>query len=70
MTALMFTAFRMHQRKLESSHLFSAGKLFQEYICESFAIIEQQRLRYLQFNQKKLRADLYSGLQVFSTVYW
>jgi hypothetical protein len=30
---------------------------------DAYAIIEQNRLKYLRLNQKKLRADLYQGLQ-------
>jgi len=30
---------------------------------DAYATIEQNRLRYLRLNQKKLRADLYQGLQ-------
>ncbi len=28
-----------------------------------YAVIEQNRLKYLRLNQKKLRADFYQGLQ-------
>jgi hypothetical protein len=30
---------------------------------DAYATIEQSRLKYLRFNKKKLRADLYQGLQ-------
>jgi len=30
---------------------------------DAYATIEQNRLKYLHLNQKKLRADLYQGLQ-------
>jgi hypothetical protein len=30
---------------------------------DSYAAIEQNRLKYLRLNQKNLRADLYQGLQ-------
>jgi len=30
---------------------------------DAYAIIEQNHLKYLRLNQKKLRADLYQGLQ-------
>ncbi len=30
---------------------------------DAYAAIEQNRLKYLCLNQKKLRADLYQGLQ-------
>jgi len=39
------------------------GRLVQQYIVDAYAAIEQSRLNYLRRNQKKLRADLYQGLQ-------
>ncbi len=30
---------------------------------DAYAAIEQNRLKYLRLNKKKLRADLYQGLQ-------
>ncbi len=47
---------------LESNHLFLAGKLFQEYICEAWAVAEQKRLGQLKKIQKQLRAEIYQGL--------
>ena len=47
---------------IESNHLFLAGKLFQAYICESWAIAEQKHLRQLKAIQKQLRVKLYQGL--------
>ena len=46
----------------ESQHLFLTGKLFQEYVCETWAIAEQNRLNFIKFNQKKLRVEVYKGL--------
>ena len=56
--------YRLHIRPshLDSNHLFLAGKLFQEYVCESWAITEQKRLAQLRAKQSDLRADLYQGL--------
>jgi hypothetical protein len=48
---------------IQSNHLFFAGKLFQEYVCETWAISEQNRLNYLRLNQKKLHVEVYQGLQ-------
>ena len=47
---------------IESQHLFLAGKLFQEYVCETWAVAEQNRLNYNRMNQKKLRVEMYQGL--------
>src|SRR5258708_13290128 len=56
--------YRLHIRPadLESNHLFLAGKLFQEYICEAWAVAEQKRLGQLKKIQKQLRAEIYQGL--------
>jgi hypothetical protein len=37
--------------------------LLQQYIVDAYVAIEQSRLNYLRRNKKKLRADLYQGLQ-------
>ncbi len=34
-----------------------------QYIVDAYATIEQTHLKYLRLNQKKLRTDLYQGLQ-------
>ena len=47
---------------IESNHLFLAGKLFQEYVCEAWAVAEQKRLSQLRAIQSKLRVEIYQGL--------
>ena len=39
-----------------------AGRLFQEYLCTSYAKVENQRLKYITHNQKKLRGETYKRL--------
>src|SRR6266540_5404813 len=39
------------------------GRLFQQWIIDMYAVIEQTRLNYLRHNQKQIRAELYNGLQ-------
>jgi len=34
-----------------------------QYIVDAYAAIEQNRLKYLCLNKKKIRVDLYQGLQ-------
>ena len=43
--------------------LIRGGRLFQQYIVDAYACIEQSKLDYFRFNQDKLRTDIYSGLQ-------
>lgn len=38
------------------------GRLFQQYLVDCYVRIEGQRLTYFKNNQKKLRAELYSGI--------
>jgi hypothetical protein len=52
----------IHPTHFDSNHLFLAGKLFQEYVCESWAITEQKRLAQLRAKQDDLRVELYRGL--------
>ncbi len=57
-----FLAYRLHTRTNGSNHLFRAGKLYFEYLVDSWAICEQNRLNYIKTNQGKLRADQYTEL--------
>ena len=47
---------------VESNHFFLTGNLYQEYVCEIWAISEQNRLNFIRLNQDKLRTDVYSGI--------
>ena len=38
------------------------GRLFQQYIVDMYAKIEGDRLQYIRYHQKELRADVYQGL--------
>jgi hypothetical protein len=56
--------FRYHlfPRANEFNHIFMAGKLFQEYVVDSWATTEQSRLNWIRYNQNKIRAETYQGL--------
>ena len=47
---------------VESNHIFLTCNLYQEYVCETWAIAEQNRLNWIRFHQKELRVDVYKGL--------
>jgi Helitron helicase-like domain at N-terminus/PIF1-like helicase len=62
-TQRAFYSYRLHQRFNSGFKiLHHAGRLFQEFIVDAYAQIEQNRLRYLRTNQNNLRVDLYKGL--------
>src|SRR6266436_5828743 len=56
--------YHLHIRptQFDSHHLFLAGKLFQEYVCEAWAVAEQKRLSQLRSIQDRLRVEIYQGL--------
>ena len=58
-----FYAFRIQNRLNEAKTLVSAGNLFQQYIVDAFAAIEENNLNWIRANQQKIRAELYKGLQ-------
>jgi len=58
-----YYAFRLHPRPMEPSDLFRGGRLFQQYIVDAWASIEQSELNWIRHNQKTIRADLYDGLR-------
>lgn len=64
MSMRCFLAYCFHIRLevVESNHLFLAGKLFQQFVCETWAIAEQQHLHWTCENQAKLRVEVYCGL--------
>jgi helitron helicase-like protein len=57
-----YHAYRMFTRHGEFNTLFRARRLFQQYLVDAAATIDQNRLAWVYNNQRKIRADLYSGL--------
>ena len=47
---------------VESNHIFLTANLYQEYVCETWAVTEQNCLNWIRLNQKDLRVDVYKGL--------
>jgi hypothetical protein len=58
-----FYSYQLQHRDTNGIALFQGDRLRHQYIMDAYVAIEQNRLRYLHLNQKKLRADLYQGLQ-------
>ena len=58
-----FFAFHINMRDYYSDFLFRGGRLFQEYLCIAYSTIESQRLKFVKFNQKALRADSYKNIK-------
>ncbi len=58
-TMAEFYGYRLQHRDIDGIALLRGGRLRQQYIVDAYAAIEQNRLKYLRLNKKKLRADLY-----------
>ena len=46
----------------EPATLFQAGRLFQQYVVDAFAVVDQAKLEWIRMHQAQIRADLYNGL--------
>lgn len=57
-----FYSNRLMRLSDDSDYFCYFGRLYQQYIVDNYLKIEHQKLLYLQFNQDKLRTDLYNGL--------
>ncbi|CAB4418636.1 unnamed protein product [Rhizophagus irregularis] len=58
-TAMQFYSYRLQIK--DGDWLQYAGHLYQQYIVDQYAKIEQNRLNYLKLNQSILHAKLYQG---------
>jgi len=57
-----FYGYRLQHRDIGGITLLWGDQLRQQYIMDAYVVIEQNYLRYMRLNQKKLCADLYQGL--------
>ncbi|CAA0806604.1 Unknown protein, partial [Striga hermonthica] len=62
-SSLEFFKYRMHDRDNELSSILSARRLYQQFVVDAYTMVEGARLRYICFNQTKLRTELYSRLK-------
>nr|XP_012567833.1 uncharacterized protein LOC105851468 [Cicer arietinum] len=58
-----YYSFRLQQRAGEAQTLLRSGRLFQQYMVDAYASIEEVRINWIRKNQKQLRAELYNGLR-------
>jgi hypothetical protein len=62
-TQAMYHSYYLHDRAGVKSILLRAGRLFQEWVVDAAAAIEQNKLKWIAENQPKLRAESYSSLK-------
>lgn len=62
-TLLQYTAYRIHCRNHEFSSILRGRRLFQTYLVDMFACIDQERLHFIRTQQPKLRVTFLNGLE-------
>lgn len=62
-SAMNFYAYRLMIRQNEENYILRGKKLFHQYAVDMYAKIESERLNYIRFNQRKLRAEEYIHLR-------
>jgi Helitron helicase-like domain at N-terminus len=63
LTMSHYHAYRLFPRLTEFNTLFRGQRLFQQYLVDAAATIDQNHLTWIRNNQKKIRADLYQALE-------
>ena len=62
-TLLQYTAYRLHSCPHEFSTILQGCRLFQSYLVDMFACIDQECLHFIQTQQPKLRTTLLNGIE-------
>ena len=62
-TLLQYTAYRIHSRPHEFSTILHGCRLFQTYLVDMFACIDQEHLHFIQSQQRRLRVTLLNCME-------
>jgi hypothetical protein len=62
-TMVKFYGYQLQHRDTNGIALLQGGRLRHQYIMDAYTTFEQNRLKYLRLNKKKLRVVLYQGLR-------
>ena len=57
-----YYCYKFHTRPSIFNPILHDGRLFQQFVVDTYIKIESSRLDYIWHNQKKIRAELYQGL--------
>jgi hypothetical protein len=58
-----FISYRLMERTIEDSILLKGRRLFQQFVCDLYSMIESQRLSFIRENQSKIRSDFLAGIE-------
>nr|XP_011470726.1 PREDICTED: uncharacterized protein LOC101313170 isoform X1 [Fragaria vesca subsp. vesca] len=57
-----FISYQIHERANESITLLKGGRLFQQFLVDAYANVEEDRLFYIRQNQRDIRSETYEGI--------
>ncbi|XP_048432531.1 uncharacterized protein LOC103927733 [Pyrus x bretschneideri] len=57
-----YITYHIQEREPSLTTLLKGGRLFQQYLVDSYATLEEDRLDYIRQNQKNLRSEIYKGI--------
>ncbi|XP_070665149.1 uncharacterized protein [Malus domestica] len=57
-----YIAYQIQERDPYLTTLLKCGRLFQQYLVDSYATLEEDRLDYIRQNLKNLRSEIYKGI--------
>jgi hypothetical protein len=65
MSAQMYYRYLLFSRpdEIDPNIIQVSGRLFQQFIVDAYSIVELERLEYLRREQRRLRCELYDGIQ-------
>ncbi|TXG61508.1 hypothetical protein EZV62_012871 [Acer yangbiense] len=58
-----FIAYQIQDRFEEDATLLKGGKLFQQFLVDAYATLEEDRLDFIRSNQNSLRSEVLKGIQ-------
>ncbi|XP_068331187.1 uncharacterized protein [Pyrus communis] len=61
-TMRAFIAYQIQERESQVDTLLKGGRLFQQFLVDAYATLEEDRLDYIRKNQKNLRSEVYKGI--------
>nr|XP_028952599.1 uncharacterized protein LOC103405083 [Malus domestica] len=61
-TMRAFIPYQIQERESQLDTLLKGGRLFQQFLVDAYATLEEDRLDYIRKNQKSLRSEVYKGI--------
>ncbi|XP_027357259.1 uncharacterized protein LOC113866646 [Abrus precatorius] len=58
-----FIAFRIQQRNVEFGNIVNGGKLYQQFLVDTYTMIESQRLSFIRNNKSSIRSEILNCIE-------